>query len=185
MVGKDELYMALLTVFAGITWGFAAVLSYIALSPKLQAYSSSGVYSAVSSAFGVMVGILWIAFGYFVVASIIAGGIIMAIANAAPILRMFGVPIPTRIREEQGFSVMFSAVLAWAFASALISALFPSVFSALPPISIIANPTLMTIVSSPGGGFATAVSGIIAFGLLLVLLIVLFMPERREYVIRI
>ena len=50
--------------------------------------------SAVSSIFETIVGILYIAFFWIVVASVIAGGIEMASSGARPILELFGLPIP-------------------------------------------------------------------------------------------
>ncbi len=96
--------------------------------------------SAVSSVFEVIVGVLYVAFFWIVVASIIAGGIQMSSAQARPILTLFGLPIP-QSTPEQGFRTMWTAVMAWLITNALIQSLFPGV--SLPsPVSIFLSVSL-------------------------------------------
>ena len=90
--------------------------------------------TAVSSIFEAIVGILYIAFYWIVVASVIAGGIEMASSGARPVLELFGLPVP-RSSPEGGFRTMWTAVMAWIIANAIIQSMFPGV--TLPsPVSV-------------------------------------------------
>lgn len=169
-----------LVTMLGLASALTASVIQLHAYPQLQT-SPSQVYGAVGAAFGVIVGILWIAFGYFVVASIIAGGIIMAIANASPILSMFGVPIPGRLSEERGFSTIFSAVLAWAFTNVLLSYLFPTVYSALPPLAFITMVSTYQYsylwVENTPYAIANYASALTAFGLDLVMVLLVLVKR--------
>jgi len=96
--------------------------------------------------------ILWVAFFWLVIASVIAGGIEMATAGARPVLEMFGIPVP-RTTPEHGFRTMFTAIVAWE----IVNAILQSVFGVTPPspVSALAPPIKLTTI-----GFIGTVTGL-------------------------
>ena len=142
MVSRALAFALPIAVGSAIVWGAYNHLGFLELSYTLGSSSSS---SGVGSVFQYIVfNILWVAFFWLVIASIIAGGIEMATAGARPVLEMFGLPVPTvgkGARPEAGFRTMFTAIVAWEIVNAILQSVFgitpPSPISALvPPIQV-------------------------------------------------
>jgi len=122
---------------SSIAWGAFNHLKFLEMTYTLQGGGVGAVFQYI------VFSILWVAFFWLVIASVIAGGIEMATAQARPILTMFGLPIPN-VSVEGGFRTMFTAIVAWE----LVNAILQSVFGVTPPspISALAPPIkLMTI----------------------------------------
>ena len=170
-----------LAVVLGLSVGLPVVLgaSLVYLVVGLHVFPSSGVldslFGAVSNVFATIVGILYIAFFWIVVASVIAGGIEMASAQARPVLEMFGLPLP-KATPEGGFRTMWTAVMAWIIANAIIQAMFPGV--SLPsPVSIYpVTPKLGLTV----GGVGTIIGVGVAAGIVIPLLLLVLVPDFIE-----
>ena len=132
---SETLAFALPIAFgSAIAWGAYSHLKFLEMTYTLQ---SSGVGSVFQY---IVFSILWVAFFWLVVASVIAGGIEMATAGARPVLELFGLPVP-RTTPEQGFRTMFTAIVAWEIVNAILQSVFgvtpPSPVSALvPPIKL-------------------------------------------------
>ena len=132
---SEALSFALPIAFgSAIAWGAYSHLKLLEMSYTLQ---SSGIGSVFQY---IVFSILWVAFFWLVVASVIAGGIEMATAGARPVLEMFGLPIP-KTSVEGGFRTMFTAIVAWEIVNVILQSVFsltpPSPVSALvPPITI-------------------------------------------------
>jgi hypothetical protein len=102
--------------------------------------------SPVGSVFQALADILYIAFFWLVIMSIIAGGIEMATAGASGILNVFGIPIP-RGTSTGGFRTIFTAIVAWEIVNILLESFgvsFP------PPISLIPISITSLTISTAG-----------------------------------
>lgn len=142
----------LLTGMLVVVIGLGTVVAYSAyyhiLNPALLTMGISPLLQAgaVGSVFSALADILYIAFFWLVVMSIIAGGIEMATSGASPILNLFGIPVP-RVKPETGFRTMFTAVVAWEIVNILLQTFgvsFP------PPISLF--PAQLTTITVAGIG---------------------------------
>jgi len=123
---SSALAFILPVVFASIIiWSFINKATFI--SPTENIYTLQTGVGAVGAVFYAIVSILYIAFFWLVIASIIAGGIMMAVGPARPILEFFGLPIP-KVTPEQGFRTIFSAILAWVIVNTLLA-----YFHVIPP----------------------------------------------------
>ncbi len=131
---SEALAFALPIAFASaLAWGAYNHMKFLEMTYTLQ---SSGVGSVFQY---IVYNILWVAFFWLVVASVIAGGIEMATAGARPVLELFGLPIP-KTSVEGGFRTMFTAIVAWELVNVILQSVFgltpPSPLSALvPPLS--------------------------------------------------
>ena len=131
---SEALAFALPIAFgSALAWGAYTHLKFLEMTYTLQ---SSGVGSVFQY---IVFSILWVAFFWLVVASVIAGGIEMATAGARPVLELFGLPIP-KTSVEGGFRTMFTAIVAWELVNVILQSVFgltpPSPISALvPPLS--------------------------------------------------
>jgi len=138
---SEILAFALPIAFASaLAWGAYTHMKFLEMTYTLQ--------SGVGSVFQYIVfNILWVAFFWLVIASVIAGGIEMATAGARPILEMFGIPVP-RTTPEHGFRTMFTAIVAWE----LVNAILQSVFGITPPspVSALAPPIKLTTIGFIG-----------------------------------
>jgi flagellar biosynthesis protein FlhB len=132
---SEALSFALPIAFgSALAWGAYTHLKFLEMTYTMQ---SSGVGSVFQY---IVFSILWVAFFWLVIASVIAGGIEMATAGARPVLEMFGLPIP-KASTETGFRTMFTAIVAWELVNAILQSVFgvtpPSPVSALmPPIKL-------------------------------------------------
>ncbi len=134
---SSALAFVLPVVFASIiVWSIINKATFI--SPTENIYTLQTGVGAVGAVFYAIVSILYIAFFWLVIASIIAGGIMMAVGPARPILELFGLPIP-RVTPEQGFRTIFSAILAWVIVNTLLA-----YFHVVPPrpVSVYLSTTL-------------------------------------------
>ncbi len=123
---SSALAFILPVVFASIIiWSFINKATFI--SPTEDIHTLQTGVGAVGAVFYAIVSILYIAFFWLVIASIIAGGIMMAVGPARPILEFFGLPIP-KVTPEQGFRTIFSAILAWVIVNTLLA-----YFHVIPP----------------------------------------------------
>jgi len=138
---SEALAFALPIAFASaLAWGAYTHMKFLEMTYTLQ---SSGVGSVFQY---IVFNILWVAFFWLVIASVIAGGIEMATAGARPVLELFGLPVP-KTSVETGFRTMFTAIVAWE----IVNAILQSVFGLTPPSPVSALvPKLMTI-----GGLGT------------------------------
>ena len=139
---SETLAFVLPVAFASILgWGAFNHMKFLEMTYTLQ---SSGVGSVFQY---IVFSILWVAFFWLVIASVIAGGIEMATAGARPILEMFGIPVP-RTTPEHGFRTMFTAIVAWE----LVNAILQSVFGVTPPspVSALAPPIKPTTIGFIG-----------------------------------
>ena len=155
---SEALAFTLPIAFASVlSWGAFNHLRFLELSYTLQ--------SGVGAVFQYIVfNILWVAFFWLVVASVIAGGMEMATSGARPFLELFGLPIP-KSTPEQGFRTMFTAIVAWE----LVNVILQSVFGLTPPSPVSAFvPKIATI------GFTGTVLGM---GLGAVILIPMLLRE--------
>jgi hypothetical protein len=144
---SEALAFALPIAFgSALVWGAYTHLKFLGLSYTLQ---SSGVGSVFQY---IVFNILWVAFFWLVIASVIAGGIEMATAGARPVFEMFGIPVP-RTTPEHGFRIMFTAIVAWE----LVNAILQSVFGVTPPspVSALVSPIKLTTI-----GFVGTVMGL-------------------------
>ena len=144
---SEALAFALPIAFgSALAWGAYTHLKFLEMTYTLQ---SSGVGSVFQY---IVFSILWVAFFWLVIASVIAGGIEMATAGARPVLEMFGIPVP-RTTPEQGFRTMFTAIVAWE----LVNAILQSVFGVTPPspVSALVPPIKLTTI-----GFIGTVTGL-------------------------
>jgi hypothetical protein len=160
---SEALAFALPIAFgSALAWGAYAHLKFLEMTYTLQG-------SGVGSVFQYIVyNILWVAFFWLVVASVIAGGIEMATAGARPVLEMFGIPVPStgkRGGPEAGFRTMFTAIVAWE----LVNAILQSVFGITPPnpVSALVPPIKLTTI-----GFIGTVTGLGLGAVILVPLII-------------
>ncbi len=154
---SEALAFTLPVAFASIlTWGAYAHMKFLDLSYTLQSSGVGAVFQYI------VFNILWVAFFWLVVASVIAGGIEMATSGARPVLEMFGIPVP-KSTPEGGFRTMFTAIVAWE----LVNVILQSVFGLTPPSPVSAfAPKLMSI-----GGLGT----ILGMGLGAVILVPLML----------
>jgi hypothetical protein len=137
---SEALAFTLPVAFASIlTWGAYAHMKFLDLSYTLQSSGVGAVFQYI------VFNILWVAFFWLVVASVIAGGIEMATSGARPVLEMFGIPVP-KSTPEAGFRTMFTAIVAWE----LVNVILQSVFGLTPPSPVSAFAQLMSI-----GGLGT------------------------------
>jgi len=144
---SEALAFALPIAFgSALAWGAYAHLKLLEMTYTLQ---SSGVGSVFQY---IVFSILWVAFFWLVIASVIAGGIEMATAGARPVLELFGLPVP-RTTPEQGFRTMFTAIVAWE----IVNAILQSVFGVTPPspVSVLVPPIKLTTI-----GFIGTVTGL-------------------------
>jgi len=124
---SSALAFILPVVFASIIiWSLINKATFISPTENIYTLQTTGT-GAVGAVFYAIVSILYIAFFWLVIASIIAGGIMMAVGPARPILEFFGLPIP-RVTPEQGFRTIFSAILAWVIVNTLLA-----YFNVVPP----------------------------------------------------
>ena len=143
---SEALAFALPIAFASaLAWGAYNHMKFLEMTYTLQ---SSGVGSVFQY---IVFNILWVAFFWLVIASVIAGGIEMATAGARPILEMFGIPVPSvgkRGGPEAGFRTMFTAIVAWE----LVNAILQSVFGITPPspVSALVPPIRLTTIGFIG-----------------------------------
>ena len=138
---SSALAFILPVVFASIIiWSFLNGATF--MPPTEDIYTLQTGVGAVGAVFYAIVSILYIAFFWLVIASIIAGGIMMAVGPARPILEFFGIPIP-KVTPEQGFRTIFSAIMAWVIVNVLLA-----YFHVIPPapvsvyLSTITTPTI-------------------------------------------
>jgi hypothetical protein len=138
---SEALAFTLPVAFASVLgWGAYTHLKILDLSYTLQSSGVGAVFQYI------VFSILWVAFFWLVVASVIAGGMEMATSGARPFLELFGLPIP-KSTPEQGFRTMFTAIIAWE----LVNVILQSVFGLTPPSPVSAFvPKLMSI-----GGLGT------------------------------
>jgi hypothetical protein len=144
---SETLAFALPIAFgSALAWGAYTHLKFLEMTYTLQ---SSGVGSVFQY---IVFSILWVAFFWLVIASVIAGGIEMATAGARPVLELFGLPVP-RTTPEQGFRTMFTAIVAWE----IVNAILQSVFGVTPPspVSALVPPIKLTTI-----GFIGTVTGL-------------------------
>jgi hypothetical protein len=144
---SETLAFALPIAFgSALAWGAYTHLKFLEMTYTLQ---SSGVGSVFQY---IVFSILWVAFFWLVIASVIAGGIEMATAGARPVLEMFGIPVP-KTTPEQGFRTMFTAIVAWE----IVNAILQSVFGVTPPspVSALVPPIKLTTI-----GFIGTVTGL-------------------------
>jgi hypothetical protein len=144
---SEALAFALPIAFgSALAWGAYTHLKFLEMTYTLQ---SSGVGSVFQY---IVFSILWVAFFWLVIASVIAGGIEMATAGARPVLEMFGIPVP-KTTPEQGFRTMFTAIVAWE----IVNAILQSVFGVTPPspVSALVPPIKLTTI-----GFIGTVTGL-------------------------
>jgi len=131
---SEALAFALPIAFgSAIAWGAYSHLKFLEMTYTLQGGGVGSVFQYI------VFSILWVAFFWLVVASVIAGGIEMATAGARPVLELFGLPIP-KTSVEGGFRTMFTAIVAWELVNVILQSIFgltpPSPISALvPPLS--------------------------------------------------
>jgi len=135
MVSETLAFVLPIAFGSALAWGAFNHMKFLEMTYTLQ---SSGGVGAVFQY--IVFNILWVAFFWLVIASVIAGGIEMATAQARPVLEMFGLPVP-KTTVEGGFRTMFTAIVAWELVNAILQSVFgvtpPSPVSALaPPISI-------------------------------------------------
>jgi len=170
MVSRTLAFALPIAVASAIAWGAYSHLGFLELSYTLG--SSSGIGSVFQY---IVFSILWVAFFWLVIASVIAGGIEMATAGARPVLEMFGIPIP-RTSVESGFRTMFTAVVAWE----LVNAILQSVFGVTPPspISALVPPIQMNTV-----GFIGSIIGLGIDAVELVPLIIYAVSNDAEIVL--
>jgi len=132
---SETLAFALPIAFgSALAWGAYTHLKFLEMTYTLQGGGVGSVFQYI------VFSILWVAFFWLVIASVIAGGIEMATAGARPVLELFGLPVP-RTTPEQGFRTMFTAIVAWEIVNAILQSVFgvtpPSPVSALvPPIKL-------------------------------------------------
>jgi len=132
---SETLAFALPVAFgSALAWGAFNHMKFLEVSYTLQGGGVGSVFQYI------VFNILWVAFFWLVIASVIAGGIEMATAGARPVLEMFGLPVP-KTTVEGGFRTMFTAIVAWELVNTILQSVFgvtpPSPISALmPPISI-------------------------------------------------
>jgi len=144
---SEALAFALPIAFgSALAWGAYTHLKFLEMTYTLQ---SSGVGSVFQY---IVYSILWVAFFWLVVASVIAGGIEMATAGARPVLELFGLPIP-KSSVEGGFRTMFTAIVAWE----LVNVILQSVFGLTPPSPISA---LVSPLSTYSIGFIGTATGL-------------------------
>jgi hypothetical protein len=119
VLASSALAFILPVVFASIiAW---SLINRITFAPPTEdVFTLQTGTGAVGAVFYAIVSILYIAFFWLVIASIIAGGIMMAVGPARPILELFGLPIP-KVTPEQGFRTIFSAILAWVIVNTLLA----------------------------------------------------------------
>jgi len=143
---SEALAFALPIAFASaLAWGAYTHMKFLGLSYTL----SSGVGSVFQY---IVYNILWVAFFWLVVASVIAGGIEMATAGARPVLEMFGLPIP-KSSVEGGFRTMFTAIVAWE----IVNVILQSIFGLTPPSPVSA---LVSPLSTYSIGFIGTATGL-------------------------
>ena len=138
MVSETLAFMLPVAFGSALAWGALNHMKFLEITYTLQGGGVGSVFQYI------VFNILWVAFFWLVIASVIAGGIEMATAGARPILEMFGIPIPSpgkRAGPEAGFRTMFTAIVAWELVNAILQSVFgvtpPSPISALvPPIKL-------------------------------------------------
>ncbi len=145
---SEALSFALPIAFgSALAWGAYTHMKFLEMTYTLQSSGVGAVFQYI------VFNILWVAFFWLVIASIIAGGIEMATAGARPVLEMFGIPVPAAGRKggygpEAGFRTMFTAIVAWE----LVNAILQSVFGVTPPspVSALAPPIKITTIGFIG-----------------------------------
>jgi hypothetical protein len=154
---SEALAFALPIAFASaLAWGAYTHMKFLGLSYTLQSSGVGAVFQYI------VFNILWVAFFWLVIASIIAGGIEMATAGARPILEMFGIPVPAagkRAGPEAGFRTMFTAIVAWE----LVNAILQSVFGITPPspVSALVPPIKLTTIGFIGTSLGLSLGAVI------------------------
>jgi len=150
---SETLAFALPIAFgSALAWGAYTHMKFLEMTYTLQ---SSGVGSVFQY---IVFNILWVAFFWLVIASVIAGGIEMATAGARPILEMFGIPVP-RTTPEHGFRTMFTAIVAWE----IVNAILQSVFGVTPPspVSALVPPIKLTTIGFIGTSLGLGLGAVI------------------------
>ncbi|MDT7970983.1 MAG: hypothetical protein RQ842_10460 [Vulcanisaeta sp.] len=143
---SEALAFALPIAFgSALAWGAYNHMKFLEMTYTLQSSGVGAVFQYI------VFNILWVAFFWLVIASVIAGGIEMATAGARPILEMFGIPVPSvgkRGGPEVGFRTMFTAIVAWE----LVNAILQSVFGITPPspVSVLVPPIKLTTIGFIG-----------------------------------
>jgi len=103
--------------------GLSVVLVYSYLTmitrPLLQVSPGSIGYAV----FYPFLSLIWIAFFYIVVASVIASGIELATSGVGRVLTFFGLPIPTT-SAQRAFGSMFTAIMAYLIVQNVLSIAF-------------------------------------------------------------
>ena len=150
---SEALAFALPIAFgSALAWGAYTHMKFLEMTYTLQ---SSGVGSVFQY---IVFNILWVAFFWLVIASVIAGGIEMATAGARPVLEMFGIPVP-RTTPEHGFRTMFTAIVAWE----IVNAILQSVFGVTPPspVSALVPPIKLTTIGFIGTSLGLGLGAVI------------------------
>jgi hypothetical protein len=165
---SSALAFILPVVFASIIiWSFINGATFI--PPTEDIYTLQTGVGAVGAVFYAIVSILYIAFFWLVIASIIAGGIMMAVGPARPILEFFGLPIP-KVTPEQGFRTIFSAIMAWVIVNVLLA-----YFGVIPPSPV--SVYLSTITTGLTVGFVGDLVGAITILVINIPLIIYALGE--------
>jgi len=156
---SEALSFALPIAFgSAVAWGAFSHLKLLEMSYTLQSGGIGSVFQYI------VFSILWVAFFWLVVASVIAGGIEMATAGARPVLEMFGLPIP-KSSVEGGFRTMFTAIVAWE----IVNVILQSVFGLTPPspVSALVPPIGLTTIGFIGSALGLSLGVVILIPLIL------------------
>jgi len=154
---SEALSFALPIAFgSALAWGAYTHMKFLEMTYALQSSGVGAVFQYI------VFNILWVAFFWLVIASVIAGGIEMATAGARPVLEMFGIPVPSVGKGGgpwTGFRTMFTAIVAWE----LVNAILQSVFGVTPPspVSALVPPIRLTTIGFIGTSLGLGLGAVI------------------------